>query len=127
MSSASIRLLLDNFSLPQAVRYRHSTNLLFNLIILSAFFDVLSVGYFLGFVLFDLLIEASYNLTPCWKDYENETDWRSKTPQDDCGDLAVNPHGRKSICKVKPTELFQVSIVVILRHIMTCIKEFNKI
>ena len=42
------------------------------------------------------------------KDYENETTWRSKVTQEDCGDLAVNPPGRKSICKVKPTELFQV-------------------
>jgi len=41
------------------------------------------------------------------KDYENETTWRSKVTQEDCGDLAVNPPGRKSICKVKPTELFQ--------------------
>merc|ERR1711988_968325 len=38
------------------------------------------------------------------KDYENETDAGAK---DDCGDLAVNPHGKKTFCKVKPDELFQ--------------------
>jgi len=41
------------------------------------------------------------------KDYENETNWRTKTPTEDCGDLAVNAPGKKSICKVKKEELFQ--------------------
>ena len=40
-----------------------------------------------------------------YEDYENETDAGAK---DDCGDLAVNPHGKKTFCKVKPDELFQV-------------------
>jgi len=41
------------------------------------------------------------------KDYKNESDWRTKVDQDDCGDLAVNEPGKRSICKVKAEELFQ--------------------
>jgi len=39
------------------------------------------------------------------KDYENETNWRTKHATDDCGDLAVNAPGTKKICKVKSEEL----------------------
>ena len=42
-----------------------------------------------------------------YEDYENETDAGAK---DDCGDLAVNPHGKKTFCKIKPDELFQVRL-----------------
>jgi len=41
------------------------------------------------------------------KDYKNETDWRTKVAQDDCGDLAVDAPDKGNICKVKPEELFQ--------------------
>jgi len=38
------------------------------------------------------------------KDYKNETNRRHT---DDCGELAVNSPGKRSFCKVNPTELFQ--------------------
>jgi len=41
------------------------------------------------------------------KDYENETNWRTKVPQENCGEFAINEPGKKSICKVEPSELFR--------------------
>jgi len=52
------------------------------------------------------------------KDYENETDYRGRHPQDDCGPLAAErpesnknvPPERESICKINKDELLKVII-----------------
>ena len=44
------------------------------------------------------------------QDYKNETDWREKVPQENCGKLAVEQPKKKSICKVDHKELMGVRV-----------------
>lgn len=41
------------------------------------------------------------------KDYENETDYRGRHKQDDCGALAADPPKKDNICKINKKELFK--------------------
>ena len=58
-----------------------------------------------------LFIFPMYSNQIC-QDYENETNWRTKVPQENCGEFAINEPGKKSICKVEPSELFRVKLVI---------------
>ena len=74
-------------------------------------------NYRFGFRFCDYVFPMS--MSNSCQDYENETNWRTKVPQENCGEFAINEPGKKSICKVEPSELFRVTRYLLMSQFST--------